>query len=261
MQASAHATQTVGLTPRLSIIVATWNAARTLQRCLDSIRDQSFGDWEVLVSDGASTDATVELIRRNESMITWWRSEKDAGIYDAWNQALDHARGEYVCFLGADDAWISPDSLQRLFSAIGGGEFDLVTSRGLAFDTGRGKSFEFGEAWDYRRIGRRMVVCHPGMLHRRELFERYGKFDAGYRIAGDLEFLLRMPEDIRTLHINEASVRVEVAGVSRMNVLPRLREQRTALSRCKRYGPLRAYIAWIDKLWRYPIAKLFDISH
>ena len=247
--------------PRLSIVLATWNAAHTLVRCIDSIVEQEFTDWELLIADGASTDGTVELLQENKSRISWWQSKKDSGIYDAWNQALVHARGEYVCFLGADDAWADKGVLARLFTAIGTRQFDLVTSHGLIYDSMTGKGFTFGSAWDYRRIGRRMIVCHPGMLHRRSLFERYGLFDTQYRIAGDLDFLLRLPSDVRSLHVNGTSVLIENSGISRSNVLARMQEQREVLRHCARYGPVRAYLAWADKLWRYPIARLLNIPH
>ena len=248
-------------TPKVSIIVATWNAARTFERCLRSIIAQDFTDWELLIVDGASTDGTVNLIRLHEVHIAWWQSKKDGGIYDAWNQALAHARGEYVCFLGADDAWANDTSLSRLANAVDGLEYDLVTSQGLIFDPTTAKKSCFGSAWDYRRIGRHMVVCHPGMWHRRSLFERHGSFDTRYRIAGDLDFLLRLPPETRAMHVNTISVLIEGAGISRKNVLPRLREQREVLRRCERYGLIRAYLVWLDKLWRFPIAQLFDISH
>lgn len=247
--------------PRVSIVVATWNAARTLERCLASITAQTFTDWELLIPDGGSTDATVDLIRKHERIVAWWQSRKDGGIYDAWNQALAHAKGEYVCFLGADDAWDSPDALATLFAAIGEDHYDLVTSRGRMIDPDTNKELVFGSAWNYRRFGRRMVVCHPGLLHRRSLFDEFGLFDTRYRIVGDLDFLLRMPEDLATLHVDAITVSIEAAGISRRNVLPRLREQRLALSRCARYGPIRAYFVWLDKLWRYPIARMFGISH
>jgi len=248
-------------TPRVSIILATWQAVGTLQRCLDSILAQEFTNRELLIADGASTDGTVDILERHDEHIAWWRSEKDAGIYDAWNKALAHAQGEYVCFLGADDAWADTNALGRLFEAIGDEQYDIVTSVGRFTDSSRGKSFEFGSPWDYRRLGRRMVVCHPGMLHRRELFEEFGLFDTRYRIAGDLDFLLRLPETTRALHVPTVSVIVEAAGISRSNVLARLREQREVLRQCPRYGTARAWLAWFDKLWRFPIARAFDISH
>lgn len=222
---------------------------------------QTFADWELLISDGGSTDGTIDLILKHEAIITWWQSQKDDGIYDAWNQALVHAKGEYVCFLGADDAWLEDDSLSTLFTAIGTSQFDLVTSRGRIVDPSSQKVMTFGSAWNYRRIGRRMVVCQPGLLHHRSLFERFGPFDARYQIAGDLDFLLRLPEDVRALHVDATTVLIDAAGVSRKNVLARLREQRLVLSQCPRYGPARARVIWLDKLWRYPVARVLGISY
>jgi len=257
---SAAAGQTQG-PPRLSVIIATWNAARTFERCLASLAAQETSDWELLVADGGSKDGTVALIERYAGQIAWWQSCRDSGIYDAWNQALSHASGCYVCFLGADDAWADAGALARLYAAMGNTDYDLVTSKGLIFNPASGRRLVFGGPWDYRQIGRRMVVCHPGLLHRRTLFERFGNFDTRYRIAGDLDFLLRLPADTRTLHVDATSVLIEDAGVSRRNVMARLREQRHVLSRCPRYGPWRAWWAWFDKLWRYPIARTFGLPH
>ncbi|MDE1962332.1 MAG: glycosyltransferase [Xanthomonadaceae bacterium] len=247
--------------PRLSIIIATWNAAKTLERCLSSIENQACSSWELLIWDGGSTDATLSIIEKHQSVVTWWESAPDNGIYDAWNLALAHARGEYVCFLGADDALVSDRSLETLFTAIENHPYDLVTSRGRVVGLPTEKPATIGHAWDYQRIGRRMVVCHPGLLHRRTLFDTYGLFDSNYRITGDLDFLLRLPESVKTLHVDAVTVEMEAGGVSRQNVLTRLREQRIAMARCPRYGPLRARIAWLDKLWRYPIARILGIPH
>lgn len=247
--------------PRLSIVIATWNASTTLQRCVRSIVDQRFVDWELLISDGNSTDGTVELIRQYEDHIAWWQSKPDNGIYDAWNQALANAKGEYVCFLGADDAWSDPCALERLFDAMHGQIYDLVTSRGLIFAPQSDETIEFGGKWSYQRIGRRVVVCHPGLLHRQSLFRNYGLFDTRYRIAGDLEFLLRLPADLNTLDVPVISVRVQGGGISRKNFFKRLREQREILKRDERFGVIRAYLIWFDRLWRYPIARLFRIPY
>ncbi|WP_426271029.1 glycosyltransferase family 2 protein [Dyella kyungheensis] len=245
----------------MSIIVATWNAARTLERCIDSIRVQQFTEWELLIADGESTDQTVDIIRRHQSTVAWWQTKKDAGIYDAWNQALPHAQGNYICFLGADDFFASSTSLAELFEAIGDEQYDLVTSRGIIFNPDTDKEYQFGSAWNYNRIGRRMVVCHPGLLHHHSLFQSHGSFDSSYRIAADLEFLLRLPSTVSTLDVPKVSVRIEAGGVSRKNVLKRLAEQRAILASCERYGPFRARLVWLDKLWRYPIARWLDISH
>ena len=92
--------QTQGL---ISIIIVTRNAAGTLQRCLDSIYEQTYPFIEIIVMDGRSRDGTVDMLLKNSAKIAFWKSEKDDGIYDAMNKALGHVRGKWIYFLGADD--------------------------------------------------------------------------------------------------------------------------------------------------------------
>lgn len=244
--------------PRLSIVIATYDAAATLEQCLASISGQSFERWEILVADGGSRDGTIDIIRRHEACIAHWHSQPDRGIYDAWNTALAHARGEYVCFLGADDKWASPHAIGRMFEAIGDREFDLVTGLGRTIGGGR-RPHTFGRPWDYRGVARRMTICHPGALHRRELFERFGPFDAGYRVVGDYEFMLRLPRDLRTLHVDAVLVDVADGGISRDRWWTMLRERYRAQSRAPRVGPLRAAVNFADKFWRILVGRLLGI--
>lgn len=245
--------------PRLSIILATRNAAVTVGRCLDSIIKQSYDDWELLIADGASTDETTEIIRQHERYIVWWQSRRDNGIYDAWNQALAMACGEYVTFLGADDAWHTPSILMSIFNTIGDRTYDLVTGRGVLINPSRKVHYEFGAAWNYHKVMRRVTVCHPGALHRRELFQRYGNFNTSYRICADYEFLLRLPEDLRTLHLDAVLVDVADAGISRQHKWLTLHERYRAQANCPRVGKIRAIANYADKLWRVPIARVFGI--
>ncbi|MDL5501794.1 MAG: glycosyltransferase, partial [Candidatus Methanoperedens sp.] len=80
-----------------------YNGAKTLQRCIDSVSNQSYLNKELIIIDGGSTDGTIEILRSSQDKITYWQSGPDNGIYDAWNKALDHARGDWICFLGSDD--------------------------------------------------------------------------------------------------------------------------------------------------------------
>ncbi|TLV02092.1 glycosyltransferase [Dyadobacter luticola] len=87
----------------ISIILVTFNAEEYLQRCLDSIFSQAFPHIEIIVMDGKSTDRTVQILQQNAKKLAFWKSEKDAGIYDAMNKALEHIQGSWVYFIGADD--------------------------------------------------------------------------------------------------------------------------------------------------------------
>lgn len=247
--------------PRVSVVIATFNAASTLQECLDSIAGQDFLGIEVLVADGGSTDGTTGIIARNTDRIAWSCSGPDAGIYDAWNKAVAMAKGEYVMFLGADDALESTTTISRIFTRIGSREFDLVSGIGVLLDDAGAEYHRFGGAWDYRKVRRRMTICHPGTLHRRELFDRFGSFDTRFRICADYDFILRLPEDIRALFVDMPIARIRDAGVSRRKRLPALRERYLVQASCPRIGPTFAAFNYVDKLWRIPVARLLGIPN
>lgn len=245
--------------PKLSIIIATYNSEKTLGRCLESIESQAFKDIQVIVIDGLSSDKTLEIISKHSHLISYWHSKKDHGIYDAWNQGIAEARGEYICFIGSDDYYPDSESLKSIFDTAGNRRFDLISSKGMLF--GANREYVFGSAWNYRKITRRITVCHPGLMHHRSLFEKYGKFNIDYRIVGDYEFLLRLPEETASLHVKNVTVCVADGGVSRSKYMVMLREKRKVQSACGRIGTLRAWINYFDKLWRIPIARALRIPY
>jgi len=100
--------------PVITIIVAVRNGERTLQRCIDSVTAEGYANKELIVFDGASTDGTGQILQANNDKITYWKSEADRGVYHAWNKALDRASGEWICFLGADDAFANRGMLASL---------------------------------------------------------------------------------------------------------------------------------------------------
>ena len=99
--------------PFFSIITATYDAAIPLPGLLESLADQRCRDFELVLQDGHSTDNTVALVEsyRHRLPSLKLQSTPDTGIYDAWNRALDRVAGQWVLFLGADDALAGPDVL------------------------------------------------------------------------------------------------------------------------------------------------------
>ena len=87
--------------PRISVITAVLNGARTVERAICSVLDQQYPHVEYLVQDGGSNDGTLEILARYAERLNWL-SEKDDGVYDAMNRAVTRAKGEWVYFLGAD---------------------------------------------------------------------------------------------------------------------------------------------------------------
>src|SRR4051812_6739568 len=98
---------------RISVIVASFNAAKTIERCIDSFARQTYPNRELIVMDGASKDDTVEILKNRTQDITYWESQKDRGIYHAFNKAVDRTTGDWICFLGADDYFPEPEALEK----------------------------------------------------------------------------------------------------------------------------------------------------
>lgn len=181
--------------PLISIITSTYCAAAHLPRIIESIRVQTFDDFEWLVIDGASTDGTIDILQRNEDVVDYWISEADTGIYDAWNKGVRHARGTWVLFLGADDHLWTPDVLSRAAHALRAvppecrvvyGQVAMMSQAGEVVGL-------VGSEWRavQRRFRSLMSLPHTALFHRRDLFQIHGDFDPAFRIAGDYEFLLR----------------------------------------------------------------------
>ena len=209
--------------PRLSILVATWNCAPLLEQFLESLVAQSWNDWELLLLDNASTDGTAELAAAFQQRLpdgldrVVWSSEPDTGIYDAWNRGVQVARGTYLSFIGADDVFVDVGSLERI-SLLTASDADLITARN-AYYAPDGRFLRYwGFGWQWQRMRQSMNIAHPGMLVRRELFARFGPFDTSFRICGDYEWLLRLPSDLRAIHSNDSILKIVQAGVSHTRI-------------------------------------------
>ena len=104
--------------PLISIITVVLNNEKYLQECLDSLHTQKYKNYEHIIIDGGSTDNTIEIIKKNENKIDYWVSERDYGIYDAFNKGMDLAKGEYLGFLNSDDVYYSENTLGYVVEAF-----------------------------------------------------------------------------------------------------------------------------------------------
>ena len=181
--------------PLISVVIAVFNGAETIQRCIDSVSVQTYVPKELIVIDGGSTDGTLEILRRNESKLAYWESEADRGIYHAWNKGLNHARGDWICFLGSDDQFWAPDVLDRMAPILVRAYPPVRVVYGEALRVNRmgQEGLRVGEDWGSAKKSFQQVmnIPHPGLMHHRSLFEEHGGFDESFRIAGDYELLLR----------------------------------------------------------------------
>ena len=119
--------------PKVSVLVAVYNAEAFLSRCLDSLKAQTYEDIQVICVDDASTDDSCRLLQEyaaKDSRIEVMSLPENRGQAHARNEGLKHAKGDYICMLDADD-WFSPDAIEKAL-AVFDGETDCVL-----FDVGR----------------------------------------------------------------------------------------------------------------------------
>lgn len=163
----------------VSVIIATRNCADVLPRAMESVWAHGGPRAELLIRDGASTDATPDVIRRHGDRIAWWTSAPDRGVYDAMNDAVRHARGAFVYFLGADDA-VLPGFTAALDA--------LASERTVYYGDVRLASTgaRYAGPFDGRKLAR-TNICHQAIFYPRAVFERR-QFDLRYPRLADWAF-------------------------------------------------------------------------
>ena len=203
---------------KISIIIATWNAAKTLNRCLDSIVPQLTNETELILVDGGSKDNTNNIIDSYGDKIAVHISEPDKGIYDAWNKGVKAAHGDWVMFVGADDILL-PNAINRYMEAIHNtpnvNSYDYICAHNEYVDM-KGKLLKIlGDMPTWSKMRRGMVAAHVASLHNRHnLFETIGGYNLDFKICADYELLLRKKDKLKSLMIPAHIARMTVGGMS-----------------------------------------------
>jgi glycosyltransferase involved in cell wall biosynthesis len=221
--------------PKVSIITATYNAAPTFERCLESVLSQSRTDWEYIVIDGGSTDGTLELLHRHRDDIDYWFSEPDDGVYDALNKGIALARGEWIYFLGADDYLIDPDVLQRIFAE----ELRGLMIYGNVYFTFYGNVYS-GEFSRCKLVTRN--ICHQAIFYNKRLFEMFGCFDQRYRVLADWIFNLHcfFDDRVKPRYMDTVIAFYDGRGFSERNTDQKFRDEYFAIIK-NNYGRMYYY--------------------
>lgn len=199
--------------PLVTVITAVYNGQPYVAGCLESVLRQDYPNIEHIVLDGASNDGTVDVLREYDDRIALWRSEPDTGVYDAWNKALAEARGEWICFLGADDEFLPGAISAYIALANRNPQAEYLCSR-VNWVHSSGYRRMIGEPWRWRKFSKTTCVPHTGSMHRRSLLGRLGAFDTSYRLLADYEFLLRAGRQLNAAYMPVITVMMRGGGIS-----------------------------------------------
>ena len=188
-----------------SIITCTYNAESVLQRTLDSVLEQTYSHVEHIIVDGASTDATLDMVEayKQKSDAEDWchevrvKSEPDRGLYDAMNKGIQRATGQYVLFLNAGDTFPSADTLELVAESVGEGEEPPAVLYGdtdVVDDDGRflrHRRLSPPRRLTWRSFMKGMLVCHQAFYARTDL-AKATPYDLHYRFSADVDWCIRI---------------------------------------------------------------------
>lgn len=202
-----------------SIVTASYNAAATIADTLRSVRAQDYPNYQHIIVDGASKDATVEVVNKYRHDRLSLISEPDQGCYDAMNKGLRLATGDVVVFLNSDDFLARPDALSLVASAFSSTGADCVVGSTAIVD------FENIQRVHrlYRGIGFRPWMLrfghmppHPSFYATREKLLSVGGFDTSFRVSADFDQMVRLfiKEQVRLATIPQTLSGFRIGGIS-----------------------------------------------
>lgn len=184
---------------RFSIITIAYNSEKTIERTIKSVLAQTNKDYEYLIVDGASTDGSLDIVKKYEPLFKGkmkWHSEPDKGIYDAMNKGIMHASGEIIGIVNSDD-WLEPNALEiiddcfsKYHQATDGiycGWINFHYEDGSVQTMKTNHEMLMSWAKKYEMAG----IRHPGTFVPKVIYNQYGVFDESIRIMADTDLILR----------------------------------------------------------------------
>lgn len=179
--------------PLVSIITPSFNQAAFLEQTIKSVLDQDYPSIEYLVTDGGSTDGSVDIIKRYAKRLTWWVSEKDKGQADAINKGFARAKGEFIAWVNSDD-YYQPGAISSAVAVLQAnpdvglvfGDVQVVDREGRILN-----NLHYGD-WTLADLMTFHIIGQPAVFMRRSVLEKAGYLDLKYHFMLDHQLWLRM---------------------------------------------------------------------
>lgn len=198
---------------RFSIVTVAYNAGNKLRDTVQSVLEQSFSDFEIVIKDGGSTDNSLSLIPEDPRVHVI--SRKDRGIYDAMNQAVCHVSGEYVLFLNCGDILYNEHILERVNSEIAKDDGRAQMYYGDVFVKSRGGVIRTPEdLTDYWLINK--TICHQTIFFQKRIFDICNYEYEAFSLAADMGLYVRCIKEfgMKARHMPFIVVNYEGGGTS-----------------------------------------------
>lgn len=205
---------------KISIITICFNSQDSIKKTIESIKCQTYRDFEYIIIDGGSSDNTIDIIKQY-NFVDKFISEPDEGIYEAFNKGINLASGEIIGFLNSDDTYYDENSLKNIVDAFNE-NIDCVHGD-LIFTNKKNevKRFWKGSEFVNGAFQKGWMPAHPTFYCRKLVYDKYGKFDERFKIAGDFELMLRFLEKnkLNSKYISKTLVNMKMGGKSSFGLI------------------------------------------
>ena len=201
--------------PLLTVITVVYNNVADIERSMLSVLNQTYAGIEYIVIDGASTDGTLQIIERYQDKLAKLVSEKDKGIYDAMNNGIKAATGDYIIFMNSGDEFYANDTVGHVFASAEGadiyyGETEMMDEVGN--NLGR-RRHAAPEAFTWKDFRYGMSISHQAIYIKRSLVEPY---DPKYQLSADIDWILRAAKKAKKIvNVHAYVARYMVGGISK----------------------------------------------
>ena len=180
--------------PLVSVITPSWNSAHYIEQTILSVINQTYRNVEYIITDGGSSDGTLDIIRKYENSIDYWVSEMDGGMYHAINKGMQYASGEIVAYLNSDDLYY-PDTLEKVVNFFADnlsaelvyGNLDFIDEEGNKLYTQIYPRFNL----NLFISANCSMIGQPAAFWRSSLLKKTGMFNESLKMAADFEFFIR----------------------------------------------------------------------
>ena len=208
---------------KVSIITATYNSAKTIIDTILSVNSQDYKDIEHIIIDGKSKDNTLELIKNTPNRVVKIISEPDKGIYDAMTKGIALATGDIIGILNSDDFYTSSSVITDIVNTFQQGEYEGVYGNLEYVDENNtDKVIRYWKSKPYAKglFKKGWHPAHPTFFVRKEVYDKYGKFNLKYKIGADYEIMLRFIEKnkIKVGYIPKTLVKMRLGGASNQSI-------------------------------------------
>lgn len=200
--------------PLITYVTVVRNNQDTLERTILSVQEQTYRNVEHIILDGASTDGTLDIIRRHADRLDYYASERDAGLYDALNKAVPLSRGALICVLNSDD-WLEPNAAQIAAKRLLGrdGPIMLLSAAKVA----DGKVVHNWQPAVVHPGSYFMCAndCHNAIYASKSTYELTGPYDSTYKIAADFKWIMSaLDAGAQFIYTTEPTVNYSLGGTS-----------------------------------------------